>query len=404
MIDMHVKGSAELPLHTGHVPPGLLQYMKKLGRAIALYIIDVFGPDKLIERLSDPLWFQAFNNVIGMDWDSSGSTTVVLYVLKDFANVYTFNDLGIAVLGGKGIDSRYILDEADILDRSGDVDVDNLKYISMLSAKIDSAALQDGYSLYIHSIILSRNNTWTVIQQGMNTDLKMARRYHIYNMVTAETDPHSGIACNSIGKALNLVDHSSKSIRRTIIDLINSASPSILVRKIAEINRMLKNNLSLESWISKGNSLHNLSSIKDVDPMENPLLYKPIININRIERALHVLSDIKPSSFEELLILKGVGAETMRALALIANLVYGEEPSSKDPVTHPLDPFIYSYAHGGKDGVPYPIKLSVMRETIAFLEEAIAEARIDIKIKRKALERLHKLFNMGIAENTTHFS
>lgn len=403
MIDMHVKGSAELPLHTGHVPPGLLQYMKRLGRAIALYIIDVFGPDKLIERLSDPLWFQAFNNVIGMDWDSSGSTTVVLYVLKDFANVYTFNDLGMAVLGGKGIDSRYILDEVDILDRSGDVDADNLKYISMLSAKIDSAALQDGYSLYIHSIILSRNNTWTVIQQGMNTDLKMARRYHIYNMVTVETDPHSGIACNSIGKTLNLVDRSSKSIRRTIIDLINSTSPSILVRKIAEINRMLKNNLSLESWISKGNGLYNLGSVKDVDPMENPLLYKPIININRIERVLHVLSDIKPSSFEELLILKGVGAETMRALALIANLVYGEEPSSKDPVTHPLDPFIYSYAHGGKDGVPYPIKLSVMRETIAFLEEAIAEARIDIKIKRKALERLHKLFNMRIAENTSTF-
>ncbi len=398
---MYIKGSAELPLHEGHVPPELLYHMKRLGKAIALYIIDVFGPNELVERLSNPLWFQAFSNVIGMDWDSSGSTTVVLYVLKDFANVYTFNDLGITILGGKGLDSRYIADELAILDRSGNgsIDINTVRYVSILSAKVDSIALQDGYPLYIHSLILSQNGLWTVVQQGMNIAMRMARRYHIHNMITVEKDPHSGIACNSIGKAINLIDHSSKGIRKSIVDLINSTPPSILIRNIADINRILKNNLSLERWIVRSGIPYGLdiAVAKNINPMENPLLYRPITNINRIEQSLRILASIKPQNFEELLVLKGVGAETLRALTLIANIIYGEKPSSRDPVTHPLDPFIYSYAHGGKDGIPYPIKLDVMKETIKFLEEALEEAKIDVKTKRRALERLHKLFSEKLA-------
>lgn len=392
LIDMYIKGSAELPLHEGHVPPILLQYMKRLGKAIALYIIDAFGPEKLVEKLSDPLWFQAFNNVIGMDWDSSGSTTVVLYVLKDFANIYTFNDIGIAVLGGKGEDSRNVVDELNILSKNSDVDADVFRYISLLSAKIDGIALQDGYSLYIHSLILSHNSLWTVVQQGMNTNTKMARRYHIHNNLTVEKDPHSGIACNSINRAINLIDYTSKGVRKVIIDTISSTSPNILIKNIADINRMLKGNKSLEQWFRKSSGRDGLI-YRDINHGENPLLYRPIVNMNRIEQTLHKLAEIKPSNFEELLILRGVGAETIRALTLIADIIYGEKPSSKDPVTHPFDPFIYSYAHGGKDGVPYPIKLNVMKETIEFLEEAIEEAKIDAKIKRKALERLYKMFN-----------
>lgn len=404
---MLVNGSAELPLHYGRVPQELLYHMKRLGKAIALYIIDVFGPEELVKRLSDPVWFQAFNNVIGMDWDSSGSTTIVLYVLKDFANVTTFHDVGLAVLGGKGRDSRRVIDELAILDRidrMGSIDLDKISYTSILSAKIDGVALQDGYSLYVHSIILSQNGLWTVVQQGMNTDAKVARRYHIHNMITVERDPHSGIACNSIGKAVNLIDYSSESTRNTIVDIINSTPLNALVRSIADINRILKNNRSLECWISRGSIMQNLDSntIRNANLSKNPMLYRPIIDTNRVERALAILTSIKPSDFEELLVVKGVGAETLRALTLVADIIYGEKPSFKDPVTHTLDPFVYSFAHGGKDGIPYPVKLDVMKETIEFLEEALEEARVDIKIKRKALERLSKLFNKMLAKRASH--
>lgn len=396
MIAMLVSGLAELPLHYGHVPQELLHYMKRLGRAIALYIIDVFGPEKLVEKLSDPVWFQAFSNVIGMDWDSSGSTTVLLYILKDFANVNTFNDVGVAVLGGKGEDSRRIVSELTILDgvdRRGAVDPNRIRYASTLSTKIDGVALQDGYSLYIHSIIVSRNGQLTVVQQGMNVNTKTARRYHIGNIVTVEGDPHSGIACNYVGKALNLIDHPSNRVRKTIVEIVNSTPLSALMRSIADINRMLRNDRSLEYWINRNTQSSNLINSRDTNSSENLLLYRPIINMNRVERALSVIASIRPSDFEELLLLKSVGAEVVRALTLVACVIYGEKPSFKDPVTHPLDPFVYSFAHGGKDGVPYPIKFEVLIRTIEFLEQALEGARIDVKMKRRALEKLYKLFN-----------
>ncbi len=397
---MHITGISELPLHDGHVPPYLLQYMKKLGKAIAMFILDEFGPKTLIKRLSDPFWFQAFNNVIGMDWDSSGSTTVVLYVLKDFANANTLKDIGFAILGGKGIDSHQIGEELRILERYSNIDTDILNYSSRLSAKIDGTALQDGYTLYIHGMAISEDNTWTIIQQGMNTSIKQARRYHIHssNIITIERDPHSGIACNSIGVALNLIDSEAHRARKTIIDILNDNVHSIL-REIAEINRMLRKDSTLGKWISKERK--TLINEGYIDPSKNPLFYRPITNISRIENTLRYVISIGPKNFDELLLIKNVGPETIRALALVADVIYGDTPSFKDPVTHAIDPFAYTYAHGGKDGIPYPIRIDVMRETIEFLERAIIEAKIDDKARRDSLKRLYGLWK-EIFNNIAH--
>ncbi len=388
---MYITGTSELPLHSGHIPPYLLQYMKRLGKAIAMYILDEFGPITLVKRLSDPLWFQAFNNVIGMDWDSSGSTTVVLYVLKDFANVNTFRDIGFAILGGKGIDSKQISEELRVLEKYSNIDINRLSYSSRLSSKIDGTALQDGYTLYIHGMAISENGTWTIIQQGMNINIKQARRYHIYTsgIVTAEGDPHSGIACNKVGIALNLIDGEAYRARKTIIDILNDNVHSI-VKDLAEINRMLRKDASLGKWIGKERNI--LTSERYIDPNKNPLFYRPVTNLSRIENILRYITSIGPRSFDELLLIKNVGPETIRALALVADIIYSDTPSFRDPVTHAIDPFIYAYAHGGKDGIPYPIKIDVMRESIEFLERAIIEAKINDKTKKESLKRLHRLW------------
>jgi len=386
---MYIHGVAELPLHNGHVPPHLLELMKRLGRAIAMYIVDVFGSIELVKRLSDPLWFQAFNNVIGMDWDSSGSTTVVLYVLKSFANIDTFGDIGLAVVGGKGVDARNCVKEIEYLDRF-DLDVDYLRYVSRLSAKIDSVALQDGYTLYIHSLVLSREGAWTVIQQGMDVSKRMARRYHIHaNNISSDINPHSGIACNMKSNVINLMDRESYSTKKLILDLLDE-NPKKILNYIATVNRLLRKDASLEQWTSnRSTDIEFSGESKKVDYLKNvnPILYRPITNIKRIEDVLNHVVKTFTENFDSLLL--HVGPEFIRALVLVADLIYGEVPSFRDPVTHAIDPFAYSFAHGGKDGIPFPVKFDIMRNTIQFLEDAINSSKLDGKLKRKALENLY---------------
>ncbi|MEM4848332.1 MAG: DUF763 domain-containing protein [Ignisphaera sp.] len=386
---MSIHGYAELPLHDGRVPPHLLYYMKRLGKAITMYIIDALGPDALVKKLADPLWFQAFNNVIGMDWDSSGSTTVVLYILKSFANVGTLNEVGFAILGGKGVDAREVKNEVEKLAHYG-LDPEYYRYVSKISAKIDGTVLQDGYTLYIHGLVISSNGLWTVVQQGMNVDKKIARRYHIHtSYLTVEQDPHSGIACNLRSYALNLIDIESRKTRKTILDLLTS--PRQIIRDISYANRLLNKDKSLEQWIRRADNKnsskvdHGIRNLVNV----NPLFYKPITNISRIEETLNSLVNKVIDSFDTLVLQENVGPELIRALALVADLIYGDTPSFRDPVTHTIDPFAYAFAHGGKDGIPFPIKLDVMKETIEFLEDAINNANLDTKLKKKALENLY---------------
>ena len=379
-----MEGIAELPLHDGHVPPHLLRYMKRLARALLLYLVDEFGPDEVVRRLADPFWFQAFNNVIGMDWDSSGSTTVVLYVLKNVANTKSFGELGMAVLGGKGADARRVPQE--LRELGDNVDVSRLETASRVGARIDSALLQDGYTLYIHGLIVSESGLWTVVQQGMNIEVRMARRYHVHGALPPplSREPHSGVACNGTSPSLNLVDEPSEQTRRTMVDLV-AEGPRRLLRDVALVNRMLKGVTGLERWLGTQvpTPLRALRITRT-----NPRFYRPVADLRRIERGLRRLAEASPRSFEELALVPGVGPETIRALALVADLIYNARPSHRDPVTHPMDPLVYAYAHGGKDGFPFPVDLKTMERTIAMLEAAIDSSRIELREKRRALKRL----------------
>ncbi len=378
-------GVAELPLHSGGIPPELIKYMRRLARAIVRIIVDEYGPNEIVRKLSDPLWFQAFSNVIGMDWDSSGSTTVVIYVLKSIAPPSRIDDMGFAVLGGKGADALRTPNEIRELSKYG-LDSEYLEYVSRLSAKVDSIALQDGYTLYIHSLIVSKDRSWTVVQQGMNLDLLSARRYHIHNHITVFRDPHSGVACNYKSIVLNLVDVESSSTRRTILDIVANTSPSALAGKLRYVNRVLSSrDESLAKWL--GISDEKVNEVRMLKKI-NPLMYRPIANIDAVKRIFEKLYSYKPATFEELLLTRGLGPEALRALALVADLIYGYRPSFKDPVTHPLDPYIYSYAHGGKDGSPFPVRIDIMKNTIEKLEEIIEESNLESKLKRQALRRL----------------
>jgi len=396
-------GFAELPLHDGHVPPWLLNYMKRLGEAIVRHIVEVYGPREVVRRLSDPFWFQAFNNVIGMDWDSSGSTTVVIYVLKSFANASTFRDLGFAVLGGKGDDSRRIPEELKLLE--GAVDSGLFEVVSRLSAKIDGVALQDGYRLYIHSLIISDGGEWTVVQQGMNVDVKLARRYHIYGdnaPPQVEDDPHSGVASARIEPALNLVDRESGGARKAIIDLVSSTSVGMIVEYIAEVNRVLKGVRSLTEF-SKNLGAGPVFDWRRVEVFKDmcPRFYRPITNVEIVRRAAEKIRDEAPKSFSELLLVEGLGPESLRALALVADIIYGETPSFRDPTTHAIDSTLYAYAHGGKDGFPYPVSPDLLKKTLEFLVKALEDMRVGEESMRvKALRRL-ALFVKKISDEMT---
>jgi len=388
-------GVAELPLHEGHVPLFLLERMKKLGGLIARYIVEQYGAEELLSRLSDPVWFQAFNNVIGMDWDSSGSTTVVLYVLKNVFPPSMLRDNGIAVLGGKGIDSRMVPDEARLV--SNVVDESRVVRVSRLSAKIDSVALQDGYSLYIHGVLVESNGEILVIQQGMNPDTRTARRYHLLvpkTMVpTTRSNPHSGVASITISPSLNLVDSESAEARRAIVEIASSTPTGSLVRDVGYVNRVIKGESSILSWsASQGRREREEPVVKSLS-RDCPIYYRPVTNIKLVEK---IAEDIKKEGvreFDELLSMPGVGAETIRALALVADLIYGYKPSLRDPTTVIMDPFLYAYAHGGKDGVPYPVRVKEVDKTIEFFTSILSEVRAENREKEYMLRRLALFVN-----------
>ncbi|MEM4965624.1 MAG: DUF763 domain-containing protein [Sulfolobales archaeon] len=383
-----MSGIAYLPLHEGHVPRWLLEYMMRLASSILKALYEIYDPRDILRRFSDPLWFQAFNNVIGMDWDSSGSTTVVTAIVK---SITWRNDLGFLVLGGKGVHSKDTLKEIPEAVKRFDLGEDSISMytrISRLTAKIDSSLLQDGYSLYHHTLFISRDGFWCVVQQGMNTAEKMARRYHLSQDTFKEdllSDPHSGLASNVIVKPLNMIDKESAEARRVIDDLINEES-SRLIRMISEVNRILKGLTSLYTY-SKGSDLRK----DDIRRREFTIPYYKPINISKsFIESINNLQLRNARNIIEALELKGFGPEHVRALALVSDLIFNAPPSNRDPVTHPIDPFLYSFAHGGKDGIPYRVRRDLIERTIMTLEEAIERSRLGEQDKMKMLRRLSK--------------
>ena len=357
-------GIANLPLHYGKAPRWLFERMVKLAREITIVIVEESGPDEMLRRLSHPYWFQAFGCVLGFDWHSSGVTTTLCGAVKEGVKGIE-QDLGLFVAGGKGAASRKTPAEVENWGEIISLDPAPLVYASRMSAKVDSAAVQDGYQLYHHNFFFTARGSWAVVQQGMNETTRYARRYHWLSeslrlrsgqaLADFVNEPHSAVLSDSRGQALNLVAAESEPARTTITEIATEEKPESIM---AELNRI--KTLSLTA--------HHYLGVEDLHPDS----LKKII-LSAYER--------QPEDFETLLGLPGVGAKTIRALSLIAELVHGVDPSYRDPAR-------YSFAHGGKDGIPYPVDRQTYDQSIQLLRRAIGKARLGLKEKGDAENRL----------------
>lgn len=361
-----------MPLHGGKAPAWLTGRMRKLAHEVASIMIEEQGTAKFIQRLSDPYWFQAFGCVLAYDWHSSGVTTVVTGVLK---NALSPKEHGIAVCGGKGRTSRKT--PSDIAEASAkfgfsEQTIEDLTYTSRMTAKVDNTAIQAGYQLYHHAFLVTEDEKWAVIQQGMSNEDRSARRYHWLsdNTTNFVEEPHNVIACNiKREKALNMVAKTSEGARKASVDLAKEPTKK-LVRLLESANRPVSQ-ASLQQWLPKPD-----------DPWQqtlNTLNMPRNINWDTLSR----IYDFQPANYEELLSVKGVGPATVRGLALVAELMYGEEPSWEDPVK-------FSFAYGGKDGVPFPVERKAMDESIQVLRQAVEEAKIGDREKLQSLQRLRR--------------
>ena len=371
-MSMYRTGVANLPLHGGKAPSWLTGRMRRMAKEIAGIIIEEQGTARFIERLSDPYWFQAFGCVLAYDWHSSGVTTVVTGILK---GALTPEEHGVVVCGGKGKTSRKTpSDIAAAGEKFGfsEQTVKALTYSSRMAAKVDNTAIQAGYQLYHHAFLVTRDEKWAVIQQGMSGEDLSARRYHWLseNVQSFVEEPHSAIACNvKRERALNMVARASEEARRASVDLAKEPTKK-LMRLIQSAAKPL-NQTSLQTWLPK-----------TADPWQQTqttLNMPRNINWDTLARAY----EFQPQNYEELLSVKGVGPATVRGLALVAELVYGEAPSWEDPVK-------FSFAYGGKDGVPYPVDRKAMDESIEFLRQSVQEAKIGEKEKLQSLQRLRQ--------------
>jgi len=349
--------------------------MRKLGGAISEIIIDEYGRDEYLRRLADPFFFQSLGCVLGFDWHSSGLTTTVCGALKEAVNEL---NCGVAIAGGKGKASMRTLAEIDELADDAGLNlsthrVEKLKYASRMAAKVDNSLVQDNYQLYHHSFIVSKH-AWAVVQQGMNSQNSYARRYHwISDAVRSFVDePHAAICCDAKGQqVLDMTAHSSEESRKTSLDIVND-NPS-------HIEGYLKISARPEQT-----SLYDF--VNGDFPSQEPAILSLCKNhrLRLSKRSMNALKqayEVQPESYEELTSLKGIGAGSIRALALISELVYGTEASWNDPAK-------FSFAHGGKDGIPYPVDKKRMDDNTALLKDAVRNARLGNKERLDALRRL----------------
>lgn len=355
--------SADLPLHYGQVPPWLYQRMSKLGVAIVEAILMEYGRSSLLSRLSDPFWFQALGCVLGMDWHSSGITTSVLGALKRSVNQRS-KELGIYICGGKGRYSRETPAELIKVAEQTGLDGNELVRSSKLSAKVDNTAIQDGYQLYLHSFIVSSEGEWTVIQQGMNDANGMARRYHWHSPTIKSfvEEPHTFIYGHNKGLIVNITDKHADTTRNGVLQLTREEPTKLMY----EMQQLL------------------MPSHHDVRAAD--------VDLRRLGSVLAVAHEKELLDTESLLLLEGLGPRTLQSLVLISEVIHGTPSRFEDPAR-------FSFAHGGKDGHPFPVPTKVYDEAIQTLDTAIRSARIGnsekneaIKSLSKAAERLEKDF------------
>lgn len=366
----HRAGSADLPLHGGRVPPWLADRMTRLGAVICEAIIHHYGREELLRRLAHPFWFQSFGAVMGMDWHSSGITTSVVGALKRGLTPLS-GELGIHVCGGRGKHSRQTPKElVSIGDKVG-FDGSALAKASRLVAKVDSAAVQDGFDLYLHGFVVTDDGRWVVIQQGMNDESRTARRYHWLSegLKSFVDEPHSAIDGENRGEIVNLTDHRAEASRRGQLDLLSSLGPDGITREFAALDGSARPaepvQLALPHLVMPA---HHDVRAKDA-------------HAPRLHAALAAAAESGPTDFAELLLVPGVGARTVQSLAMVAEVVHGAPCRFSDPAR-------FSFAHGGKDRHPFPVPIRVYDQTIGVLKSAVQKARLGHEEQLSALKRL----------------
>lgn len=348
------RGTADLPLHYGTVPPWLAERMSLLGGAIAEAIIIEYGRPALLQRLSDPFWFQSLGCVLGMDWHSSGITTSVMNALRKAINCRS-EELGVYICGGRGKFSRETPNQLlEVANKTG-LNGNELVRHSKLAAKVDNTAVQDGFQLYLHTFIVTKEGDWSVIQQGMNPNERMARRYHWLSssLRSFMEEPHTSVCGRNQGLILNLTDKLAAPTKEGIVELTKE-SPDKLMREVSII-------------------LPNHHEVKAED-----------VNLKRLGAALILAHETNVSDMESLLLLEGVGPRTLQSLTLVSEVIHGTPSRFSDPAR-------FSFAHGGKDGHPFPVPASVYDETIEVFDKAIRQARLGEKDKSDALKNLSKI-------------
>ena len=352
---MKRSGSADLPLHNGRVPLWLSERMSRLGLEIVRAMVSEFSSAEVVRRMSDPFWFQCLGAVMGMDWHSSGITTSVMGALKRSVNPHS-RELGLYICGGKGKSSTRTPDELMQVAHATGLDGALLLRNSKLSAKVDNTAIQDGFQLYLHNFILNEKGQWAVIQQGMNGNSGMARRYHWHseNIQSFVEEPHTFIYGRNQGRILNLTHKDASSARQHSLE-ISRENPDRILSEIRHLNMPQH---------------HDVRS-QDVD-------------LKRLGAMLWLTHEKQPEDFEELLLLKGMGPRTLQSLALVSEVIYGT-PARLD------DPARFSFAHGGKDGHPFPVPTLVYDETISVLKASVDKSRLGHSDKLDAVRKLSEL-------------
>ena len=422
-------GHADLPLHTGTVPRWLADRMMVLGTLITESLVENFGPEEVLVRLSDPLWFQSFGAVMGMDWHSSGITTSVMYALKRGLNPRA-KELGIYVCGGRGKYSRMTPDELLQIAGQEGLNGDELVRNSKLVAKVDNNAVQDGFQLYQHNFILTKSGQWAVVQQGMNAAEKKARRYHwcSADLRSFVEEPHTAVVGENRGKILNLTDKQADGARCNILEMSHE-EPERMIKEIQQIGKPASEMILIQGGeVSKkavsfpGLTRESISErdcrVKpdnDRQLSENDIIQGSLfpeleetntfeqihstgrsiimpahhdvqaqdVDLKRLGGVLATAYERQPKDFESLLLTPGLGPRTLQSLALVSEVIYGTPSRFTDPAR-------FSFAHGGKDGHPFPVPLKIYDESIRVLRDSIEKSKLGYKDKSDCIRRLHQ--------------
>lgn len=403
-------GYADLPLHTGTVPKWLADRMRDLGTQIIEALLIEYGRKEVLRRLSDPLWFQSLGAVLGMDWHSSGITTSVMYALKRGINARA-KEFGLVICGGRGKYSRETPSQLEYMGEHTGLDAAPLIRASKLCAKVDNTAVQDGFQLYLHNFILSADGDWAVVQQGMNPAEKKARRYHwcSQNLKSFTEEPHSGVTGENEGQILNLTDANAADTRESILNLAKD-EPRIILKEASDILRLKapkdfqeEKQLTLfadspdadraEAWAKalakdlaespyKDTQLIIENSRNCIMPAHHEVRAEDV-DLKRLGAVLVTAYESQPKDFESLLLTKNLGPRTLQSLTLVSEVIHGTPSRFRDPAR-------FSFAHGGKDGHPFPVPLNIYDESIRILGDSIEKSKLGYKDKSECLKRLHK--------------